>query len=302
MSTAEPVPLASDLCQLLTCLPEKFVVDFANGIDVGRDHLAVSHQRDGFFTRLYDGATGQGAQRQASINASLLDGMEGALIWLKDLSSSLALSNNTIAQIQHRVSDLTRDTARLADYSFQTRQALEMLSEALDERCSVLERQVARIGLDLQAQKHLDHVFGRWEVGRFNALSLSGRCYAVLEELRWGVFGDFCQALSGSDRQVLLESLANNVIIRLARDGNVAQGERRSTEHYWLARPAGQDLESDLFEGVRYLGDWSNPHDSPFIYAVSGQSDTLPLHMPRLGSAQRIAEGMTGEIFMARSK
>lgn len=302
MSQAEPVALASDLCQLLTCIPEKFVVDFANGIDVGRDHLAVSQQRNGLFARLYDGVTGQGNQRQSSINASLLDGMEGALLWLKDLSSSLALSNNTIAQIQHRVSDIKRDTARLADYSFQTRQALEMLSEALDKRCSLLERQVARMGLELQAQKQIEHVFGRWGVGRLNALSLSGRCYAVLEELRWGAFGDCCQALSGSERQVLLESLANNAIIQLARDGNVAQGERCSTEHYWLARPADRDLESDLCEGVRYLGDWSDSHHSPFIHTVSGQAETLPLHMPRLGSAQRMAEGMISEMFMARCK
>jgi len=37
---------------------------------------------------------------------------------------------------------------------------------------------------------------------------------------------------------------------------------------------------------------------NPFVYAISGQSETLPLHLPRLGSAQRMAEGMIGEMFM----
>ena len=27
------------VCQVLTCLPEKFVVDFANGIDVAQEHI-----------------------------------------------------------------------------------------------------------------------------------------------------------------------------------------------------------------------------------------------------------------------
>jgi hypothetical protein len=30
------------VCQVLTCLPEKFVVDFANGIDVAQEHTGYS--------------------------------------------------------------------------------------------------------------------------------------------------------------------------------------------------------------------------------------------------------------------
>ena len=73
-----PIAPDSALCQSLTCLPEKFIVDFANGIDVVRDHLRVQRQRTGFFARMYDGFTGQGARRQAQINASLADGVEAS--------------------------------------------------------------------------------------------------------------------------------------------------------------------------------------------------------------------------------
>lgn len=30
------------VCQVLTCLPEKFVVDFANGIDVAQEHIRTA--------------------------------------------------------------------------------------------------------------------------------------------------------------------------------------------------------------------------------------------------------------------
>lgn len=58
------------VCQVLTCLPEKFVVDFANGIDVAQEHIRTAGERT-FFRRLKEGLTGEGAARQNAINASL---------------------------------------------------------------------------------------------------------------------------------------------------------------------------------------------------------------------------------------
>ncbi len=42
------------VCQVLTCLPEKFVVDFANGIDVAQEHIRTTGERT-FFRRLKRG-------------------------------------------------------------------------------------------------------------------------------------------------------------------------------------------------------------------------------------------------------
>ncbi len=44
------------VCQVLTCLPEKFVVDFANGIDVAQEHIRTAGERT-FFRRLKEGLT-----------------------------------------------------------------------------------------------------------------------------------------------------------------------------------------------------------------------------------------------------
>ncbi|MNP40569.1 hypothetical protein D3C76_1342180 [compost metagenome] len=127
---------------------------------------------------------------------------------------------------------------------------------------------------------------------------MSGRCYAALEELRWGAFGNYCQTASGQERQQQLERLANLAIIQLNQDARLAQGERISTRERWLARPAANTVWIDGEHAIRYMGDWADPQSAPFSYAVSQMPDELPLHLPRLGSAQRMTEGMISELFM----
>lgn len=291
----------SEICQILTCLPEKFVVDFANGIDVARERQRFMAKRDGFFARLYDGFTGQGDRNQAEINASLTDGVEGALSWLKDLSESLAKSNHAIVQVNARVNALKHDVATLVDFSIESRQAIDMLSQRLDERCDELDRNVARIDRLQQAHLHLDDVFGKWGAGRFNMFTLSGRCYVALEELRWGAFGDYCQTVSGRERQKQLERLANRAIIQMNKDAGISQGERIATRDRWLARPAGGVVAADGEDAIRYLGDWADPHSTPFAFAASQTPEELPLHLPRIIGAPRVTEAMISELFLEAS-
>lgn len=297
MSQAEPIGQNSDVCQLFTCLPEKFVVDFANGIDVARERQRHMAQRTGFFARLYDGFTGQGAQHQAEINASLTDGVEGALAWLVDLSDSVAKSNRAIHQVQQRINGLKQDVATLAHYSADTRQMLERVAQHLDQRCEALEQQVARIDSLQRAHVQLDSAFAKWGAGRFGGLSYTGRCYAVLEELRWGAFGEYCLSASGHEKQQMLENLANRAIIQMSHDASVGQRERIATREHWLAKPANTSW-IDGEEAVRYLGDWTSPHFAPLAYAASQTPDELPLHVPKIGSAQRMTEGLIDEVFL----
>ncbi|HAV8112222.1 TPA: hypothetical protein JLB63_004258 [Escherichia coli] len=87
------------VCQVLTCLPEKFVVDFANGIDVAQEHIRTAGERT-FFRRLKEGLTGEGAARQNAINASLAQGVEASLRWLTEMTTSLATTNYAITRSQ----------------------------------------------------------------------------------------------------------------------------------------------------------------------------------------------------------
>ncbi|HBO7163486.1 TPA: YjcZ-like family protein [Pseudomonas aeruginosa] len=298
MSDASVLNLDSEVIQLLSSLPEKFVVDFANGIDVARERQRYIAGRTAFFSRMYDGLTGQGARHQAEINSSLTDGVEGALEWLKDLSGSLAKSNHAIVQVNARVSALKEDAAKIANYSIVTRQCLEQLSNELEDRCGALEQEVARIGSLQQAQVHLDAVFSKWAAGRFSSFSLSGRCYAALEELRWGAFGDHLQRLSGHERQKQLELLANRAIVQLSQDASLSVGERIGTRDRWLALPQGRHVLADASDALGYLGDWADAEHNPFTFVVSQQPQELPLQVPLLGSAQRFTETLISELFL----
>jgi len=298
MSDADSINLDSEICQVLTCLPEKFVVDFANGIDVARERQRFMAGRTAFFSRLYDGFTGQGARHQAEINASLTDSVEGALCWLKDLSESLVKSNHTIVKVNQRVNALKLDVAKIAGYAVETRQNLEILSRSLGDRCSALEQEVLRIGSLQQAQLQLDEVFSKWAAGRFSSFSLAGRCYAALEELRWGSFGDHCLRVTGQARQKQLELLANRAIVQLSQDAGLSVGERIGTRGRWLAPAQGRHLLADARDALGYLGDWTDPERSPLSFVVSQQPSDLPLQVPRLGSAQRFTETLINEVFL----
>lgn len=301
MTDANTVEPSSDLCQLLSCLPEKFVVDFANGIDVARERQRHLSTRIGLFARLFDGFTGQGARHQAEITASLTDGVEGALNWLVDLTQSQVKSNRALYQVHCRVNGLMQDVTTLANYSADTRQALERLTQVVGDRFGLLELEVARLGSVQRARAHLDGVMSKWGAGRFNGLSFTGRCYAVLEELRWGAFGDHCQGISGQERQQLLEELANRAVMQLSLDARVTQTERIATRDRWLARPTAKVAWYDGEQALAYLGDWSCPHNSPLTFAISQMPEVLPLQVPRLGSAQRMTEGLISELFLETS-
>lgn len=67
--TQADIGIAPELLQVLTSLPEKFVVDLANGIHVNRDHLRRQGERGGFFARMYDTLNGAAARRQGRSTA-----------------------------------------------------------------------------------------------------------------------------------------------------------------------------------------------------------------------------------------
>lgn len=296
MSENPPLQPKSEISQHLSCLPEKFVVDFANGIDVTRDHLRMQRDRGGMFARLYDGFTGQGARRQTEINASLTDGVEASLKWLTELTESLARSNLAISQVNDRVSLLKLDVAEVADYAIQTRRQIEQLSQRLSERCGLIEAEVMRIDFVQRAQLHLDHVFNKWRAGRYHSFSLSGRCYAALEELRWGDFGDYCRSQPGLQCQRFIQDLANRAISQLSADTGMWARARMDTND-WLAQPSGRDVLPDAAEALAYMGEALDPDEQPLAYVVSQQPSRLPLCVPLLSTAERVAESLVSEVF-----
>lgn len=295
--------IAKNLAESLDILPmlaDKFVVDFVNGIHVANDHIHVQKQRTGFFSRLADSVTGSSAARQAEINANLANGVESSLKWLGELSESLAQSNYAIVCVNNRLNDLKHDVAKIAHYSADTRQLLNALSVKMAERCDLLEHEVARIDFVQRVQINMDHVFSKWGAGKYQHLSLANRCYAALEELHWGAFGDFYRSnASEYDKQRLLEIAKNKAIDQLSKDVNVTCVTRLEA-HDWLTMPNSPNT-ANLADALSYLGDAANDVQQPFIYSATQQPQQLPLRMPRLCSAERLGEALLHEVFGGRA-
>ncbi|MEN1696020.1 diguanylate cyclase regulator RdcB family protein, partial [Pseudomonas aeruginosa] len=74
--------------------------------------------------------------------------------------------------------------------------------EWFSARCRWKEKALTQRGLLVQAGEQSEQIFTRWRAGAYNAWSLPGRCFIVLEELRWGAFGDACRL--GSPQAVAL--------------------------------------------------------------------------------------------------
>lgn len=296
MNELVPITSDSEICQVLTSLPDKFIVDFVNGIDISTDHVRVQQQRSGIGSRLYDGFTGQGARRQAAINASLIDAVEGSLIWLNELTESLTLSNYAISQVNERVNVITKNVSTIAHYSADTRDQLQKLSIDLNRRCDLLGQQIDRIDFENNAKWQLEEVFDKWSAGRFNAFSFGGRCYAALDELRWGAFGDYCRIYNNQLRKSLLENLSNKAISQLASDARAGAGDRLEMS-FWLATPTDQTFLVDANDALAYLGDWSTSDAQPFMFSITQLPEKTPLSLPKICNASRFAPALVGELF-----
>lgn len=298
-------PIASDapIYQTLHCLNEKFVVDFANGIDVARDHFRVQRARTGMFARMYDGFTGQGVRRQAEINASLSDGMDASLQWLGELTQSLAHSNWAIAQVNDRVTALTSNVAQLVHYSADTRKQLEALAHQLDQRMQGMAQEIARIDFIQKAQLNIDATFDKWAAGRFAVLSPAARCYAALEELRWGALGDYCRNYNGQ-RQCLdfMQMVADRATRQLAEDAAINLQAPAATAHVWLATPPAKPGRSDddMWQALAYLADGMPADNAPFVSSAVQQRPASRM-VPLIADARRVAEAIAQEVFPQES-
>lgn len=295
--------MTKDLAESIDILPmltDKFVVDLVNGIHVVNDHVHEQKQRTGIFSRLLDSYTGSSATRQADINANIAKSLESSLEWLTELSESLAQSNYAIARVNDRLNDLKHDIAKIADYSADTLQLLNALSANMTERCDQIEHEVARIDFIQRVQLNMDDVFAKWDAGKYQHLSLASRCYAALEELYWGAFGDFYRNNAHSpDMQRFAEIAKNKVISQLSKDANT-QCITRLAAHDWLTTPDSPSAAT-MMDALSYLGDAANEVQQPFLYSTTQQPEQLPLRMPRLCSANRLGEAMLHEVFKGRA-
>lgn len=297
--TATKEPL-DNLVKTMSFLPEKFVVDFANGIDVTRDHIRVQKKKEKFFSRMLDGFSGKSARRQNEINQSLADGVEGALKWLTELTSSVANTNYALTRVNNRVAEIQENLITLANYSADTRQKLETISAQIHSRIDHLSQEINRITKEQRADRQLQQVFNKWGAGKLDQFPPITKCYITLEELYWGDFGDVCRSQVEHDQkliQSILSDLANRLIQKLIKETETSAREPVKLSTWTHHKTTSQQTSADWIEALSYAGDWAQPNSQPFVFTATQEPNQLPIFLPRICSAERVAEAIVCEIF-----
>lgn len=290
---SDKITLNDPICQILSAVPEKFVVDFANNITVLKDHERTQRTEKSFFSRLYNGFTGQEWQRQYEVNSSLIKIAESQLTLLNELQDSVTFGLKAIEQVTGRLNQLTKNVNDIAGFSIETRQMLESLSNAVCGRFRELEHRLAAVELETRSHTQLTHVFNKWSAGRFGNLPVGARAYAALEELNWGSYGDLVRTADKRQVDKMLEDLSNRLVIQMRHDTDLSFNTRVNYK-VWL-NPVTEQSEEYLL-ATDYLASDYQEQSSPFCCSVARRNIELPITVPRICSAERLSDALVAEV------
>lgn len=274
-------------------LADKLVVDVVNGIEVANEHVRIQRQERGFAGRLIGVLSGKDVQRQAEVNASQNEAIAATFTMLTDLCGAVVKGNRAIVQVNERVDHLSEHLKKLAIHSMEIKHQIEELDCIRQNQIYLLQADVKELRLEVKARTQMNLVLSKWDIGLWDSLSLSARCYLVLEELRWGDFGDFLKYGDQSAIDSLVSTLKNMLIARLQKDMDCTRDDRIDTR-LWLSPT---ESSNEFFEALQYTGDWSNALANPYSFSISQLVDELPERMPRLLSAERLVKQVSKEVF-----
>ncbi|EOU1339845.1 diguanylate cyclase regulator RdcB family protein [Cronobacter malonaticus] len=175
-------------------------------------------------------------------------------------------------------------------------QALEVTAGHYQHNAARLETQLRQSDLLAAAQRHVSEVMARWDNSEFNGWSPAGRCYVVLEELRWGAFGDALRLGEPQEKNALLQPVYNETVSRLAQSVN-ASPDTRHFYQQWLHTPPQPGLleHKDM---LCWLGAVYDSERQPVSWSVTQTWQSVSLGMPRLCSARRLVNALVEEIFL----
>lgn len=278
----------------LSSLSEKFVVDFAMGIDVARQPWS-SQQSKEFYEQLVEVFVVGTRRNSALAGMAPQDDLEASLVRLGLLSADLAKSYLANSQISERIAQLEPVSARTAHHSEAARGRLLALRQQISQRLSRIEADLEHSDLLRQGMVHSEQIFSRWRSGHYFSFSPAARCYVALEELRWGTFGDAVRLGSPQQAEQLIEHVRGLAISRLAEEVD-ASPRTRHYFHEWLATPTSPGLLEHK-DALTWLGDGCNIERQPVSYSVTQSWQGVALGMPRICSAMRLGSALVDEVF-----
>jgi len=274
----------------------KFAPDMINGLQVAQDHIKVQKCRSGYFNRLWDGLVGTSQRRQTAINQEVLIGLQQTGEYLEALTEGLTLTNRHLLRIDKSVQHLKTQLAEVADFATDLHSSMEAFSTFARDKLAEHEQRLCRVEGKVAAEDQLDLLLGRWDAGLFCHLSIASRCFAVLDELAWGDFGEHLSTLPLTERARLLERLKNKLQFRVARDAEHSSEDADRLPTELLFTVPQSVLSADYQHALCYLGSELDLHHQPISHYALFMPLEKPLTIPYLTKVSRFTDTMTKEL------
>jgi hypothetical protein len=270
------------------------MVDLVQGVDAVR-HAPLGPQQLQFRERLTQEIMTHTRLRPWAMAGMLNENAALRLGLAEKLAGMLDPGHLALTRMTDKLTALRQQTNPRAPQSPALMQQYDELSSHFQQRANYKEKALTQRGLTVQAGEHSEQIFTRWRAGHYDGWSLAGRCYIVLEELRWGPFGDACRLANEDVAEMLKDNLRSMAANYLAQGINASPATRHFY-HQWLTTPASPGLV-DHKDMLGWLGDWCQADKHPVSWSVTQNWQTVALGMPRLCSAKRLVDAMVEEIF-----
>lgn len=287
----------------------KALIDMVNCLDVADSHLRVAEQRQGvFLSRIMDWFTGAGQRRDTAIAQHQQTTLRNVVGVTNELAAQLAHGHHALALVNDRLTTLQHALAQVVHLVADERAALQEFRTQVQTHLSRVDAELSRLDMHTAAQDQMQLVFSRWEAGMLSALPPASRAYAVLQDLYWGVFGEYQRQHAGGRAAVLLDTAKNKTTAQLRRDTGLDTDTQVALKD-WLATPARISAQDRTFvQGLAWLGESTHLNDRyPAAYLCSqwpllAEKPALPPTVPRLPSAQRMAHLVADSVFAQGSR
>lgn len=258
---SEIIVLSEQTKTIFPYVADKAVIDLVNGLGVAQELNEVQKSRQSWRHRFLDGLSGKTQMRQTHINEHLATGLETCKNLVLELAKDIEKHSIALLTINNKVQNLEGNLAEVIDFSIGLKGELADLKNEFGSQQRIL-----------LAEQQMSRLMDKWAAGGLNQLSPIGRCYAVLDALYWGAFGNYVR--QDKEAQDFLDNLRDKLIIRLQNDLGVDRG-RDLIRDEWLRLP--ENVDAQLQEVLAYQGDWclEQPKDYPTTF-VATQWNQLP--------------------------
>jgi hypothetical protein len=278
-------------------LSAKLLVELANGLIVTADHVQTQAERTRIL-RLVDVVTGQGRRRRLAVDTSTASQMQVIVSYLKELDRAGTTSMIAIEKVAASVATLARRSHSMGDAIVDLAEDLNQVRTSACERLSEMRSEIARLGREVVAHRHLDLEIDRWGAGRLPGFSPIQKLFLTVDALYWGAFGDQVRELERPEKVAEWADFAKNKLVQQLTRTLGAEPTPPLPAHRWLASEAA--LPADASAAVAFLAEPSNRYQ-PLSRMVSTGAPASDPDIPGFVSIHRGVDRMFEEVFVRRT-